>query len=750
MKNLIKVCLTSLLFFFSISTISFAQTVNVSGVILDDASGIPVEGANVAIFNFETDNIKGGITNVDGIYRVRDIGSGAFRIRISYVGYKTYTDTLQISESLVYSVNLEQDSEELDDIVVSAGSEASRITVGYQRISASDLSRVVTPAGSGDLVNYLQALPGVVAAGDRGGQLFVRGGTPSENLAIMDGLTIYQPFHIVGFFSAFPEGLIANADFYAGGFRSKFGGRISSVLDVSMKQGNFQEHKATVSLSPYLIEATAEGPLQKGNTSWIGSFRSSQIENTSKFISGSEQPIHFDSQYLKLSRLSEDNSTRCSGMLMRTYDRGQLDFEFGDSFNWTNFLMGGKCTHLSQNPEIYIDFYSGISHFNNHMGGPSGLDLSSGITKFSSDLDISQYMGDTRLNYGFFSHMKWLNYDIADLLVDTEQNRKLLLGFGGYFDVRFDFGGGRFYVNPGTHLAVYVGEYSPSLVPRFKAGWFPFGNEDSELSFSYGIYSQFVSGITDLRDTGTSFVAWIQSPDNKKMSATHVLTGWRQKLNNYFQYSVEAYYKDLRNIPVTTWSTIAEFTTELDFAEGDVYGVDARIELGNQSIYGFLGYGYTFTEYRSEQDQFGSWFGSSLQTYQPAHDRRHQLNAMITAKFLSLTTTVRWQYGSGLPYTRQMGADGVFRYEGNLPNVRNQYGIPRVILDRPFDARVPDYHRLDVSVGKEFTLNQIKLKTDIGAINSYDQRNLFYYDVFTQRRIDQMPFFPYLSIKAEI
>jgi hypothetical protein len=744
--------LTFTLLFLSIFSISLsAQSVTVSGVVLDAETGETIEGANVVIQGLNEDLFKGGITSREGLYRVLNVEKGNYTIRISYIGYITHEDTLRIEgdESIIYNANLQRDSEQMADVIVSAKGEAANITGGYQRISAEDLDRVITPAGSGDLVNYIQALPGVVAAGDRGGQLFVRGGTPSENLALIDGLTIYQPFHIIGFFSAFSEELISSADFYAGGFRSKYGGRISSVLDVGMRQGNYQEYNASASLSPYLLEITAEGPVKKGSLSWLGSFRSSQIERSAEFITGRPQPIYFDSQFLKLSQISEDKSTRCSAMLMRTYDRGQLDFEFGDSFNWTNFLLGGKCTYLSQDPEVYIDFYSGISHFNNNLGGNSGLNLSSGITKLSSNLDISQYVGDLRLNYGFYYHMKWLNYDIDDLLIEAEQNSELLLGVGGYFDVRFDFGE-RVYINPGLHLSIYTRDYIPSIEPRFKAGYYPFGNDKTELSFSFGIYRQTISGISDLRDIGTSFVAWIETPENRPMSSLHLLTGLRQELSNNLQFSVETYYKDMRNIPVTTWSNIAEFTSELDFAEGTVYGVDLRLEFDVSSVYGFVGYGYTRTEYRSEQEQFNNWFGTPVQNYNPSHDRRHQLNAMLAVDFWKFTSTVRWQFGSGLPYTRQMGADGVFRYDSDLPNVRSQYGIPRVILDRPFAARTPAFHRLDVSLSRPFTIGSSKLTTDIGVINSYDQTNLFYYDLFTQRRIDQLPFFPYLSIKAEI
>src|SRR5690606_35192440 len=114
--------------------------------------------------------------------------------------------------------------------------------------------------GSGDLATYLQTLPGVVTTGDRGGQLFVRGGTPAENLALVDGIPIYQPFHILGFFSVFPEDLVSSVDFYAGGFGARYSGRTSSVLDVQMRDGNPNKLSGAGSISPFLAEVLAEGP----------------------------------------------------------------------------------------------------------------------------------------------------------------------------------------------------------------------------------------------------------------------------------------------------------------------------------------------------------------------------------------------------------------------------------------------------------------------------------------------------------
>src|SRR5690606_5779228 len=174
--------------------------------------------------------------------------------------------------------------------------------------------------GGGDLASYLQTLPGVTTTGDRGGQLFVRGGSSAANLALVDGIPIYQPFHIVGFFSVFPEELISSADFYAGGFGARYSGRTSSVLDVQLRDGDFTGLRASGSLSPFLAEAVVEGPAGR-DMSWMASARRSLIEATSSAIAGERQPLTFESQLLKMTvRSGED--LRCSALALRTADRG--------------------------------------------------------------------------------------------------------------------------------------------------------------------------------------------------------------------------------------------------------------------------------------------------------------------------------------------------------------------------------------------------------------------------------------------
>ncbi len=727
-----------------------AQTATLQGIISDRSDGHVLEGANIVLFQLDdSDSFRGTVSDRNGFYQLDRIPAGRHSVRISYVGYTAYEDTLTIPEGerVTLTVSLLPDDEELGEVVVSTQRQgAARRDLGHQRVSTLDLSRVPTPAGGGDLASYLQAMPGVVSAGDRGGQLYIRGGTPSQNMVLIDGSIIFQPFHIVGFFSAFPEDLIATADFYAGGFGVRYNSRISSVLDVQMRDGDRYELRGSGSVSPFLAELQAEGPIHTGTSSWIASFRHSLIENTSSALIGEQQPLHFDSQYVRFSYNASDNS-RCSVMAIRTHDRGRLDFESGDLFRWNNFVLGGRCLALPEGSPLFLETNMGVSHVSNAAGDMQDPELSSGTTRFNMDVNLTQNVGNFRFEYGGFALMKWFNYEMRELFHTPREDSDVILGAGLHFEATLPVGD-RIRIRPGAIFSGFVKTYKPSFEPRFRVSWQPFGRDLEELSASIGIYRQALVGVSDMRDASSIFLAWMPAPiGGSQMEAIHTLLGWRQTLGGGFHLSVEGYHKRLRNIPVTVWSTIARFSTDLALADGTTYGGDLRLEYHSGPFYGFAGYGYSWTEYESAQDHFNIWFGEPVQRYHPPHDRRHQINSMASLEIGRFTTSARWQLGTGLPFTRPMGFDEIIFFGQQLPNVRREFGTPRVILEKPYQGRLPLFHRLDLSVETTIHFPGSRLILQAGAINAYNQLNLFYYDVYTHRRIDQMPFAPYVSVK---
>lgn len=303
--------------------------------------------------------------------------------------------------------------------------------------------------------------------------------------------------------------------------------------------------------------------------------------------------------------------------------------------------------------------------------------------------------------------------------------------------------GRRIEMRPGVALTASP---RPGLEPRLRASWEPFGRSTEKLQGAVGLYRQDIMGTSDMRDVGSVFTAWMSVPDEVPVEAFHGMLSWQQALGGGLRWSVEGYYKRLKEIPVPLWRGVAQFTTRLGRANGETHGADARIEYTAPRFHGFIGYGYGWTRYEASQAEFSTWFGEPVQRYHPPHDRRHQLNSVANLEVAGFDVSARWQLGTGLPFTRPLGFDEAFDYSQHLHEVATDAGVTRAVLDKPFTGRLPMMHRLDVSLGREFDLSLGTLTAQVGAINAYDRRNMFYYDLFTGRRVDQLPLAPYASV----
>jgi hypothetical protein len=726
---------------------AFAQNARLNGIVTEYSTSEALQGANIVLTNLDNPEVfLGSSSDADGIYFIQRITPGEYKMVVSFLGYISYEDTLMFApnDSKSISVSLRIDEVNLGEVIVESNSGAARIERGVQRITPVEMSRVPAPMIGGDLVSYLQVLPGVVSLGSRGGQVFVRGGTPSENMVLVDGAMIYKPFHILSFFSPFPDNLVASADFYPGGFGAKYSGRVSSVLDIEMKHGDRLRYGGSASISPFLGDVMVQGPIRNGELSFIVAAKKSIIEETSGSFMNEVQPLQFESQFVKLSKIQDDS--QCSGMLLRTYDRGKIDFESDERIEWQNLVVSAKCEAINENFYSYLS--SSISRLDNASINTDRT-YTSDITQFNTNLNLAAFKGDIRMDFGVYWKVEWLNYDLAGRVSGLDKNSDDPLSKGGHIQFTIPIGEN---MNMETGLA--VASYRPypwSFEPRLRISWSPFGEDKGELSGALGIYRQMIVGFSDQRDATGVFVTWTQTPwPNEQPEARHALLGWQQTIGA-FSYSAEAFYKALYDTPITTWSAVARFSTDLSLADGEIYGTDVRMEYNKRGFYGMLNYGYTNTTYTAAQDNFGYWFGDPVVSFNPPHDRRHQVNALLSKKFGKITSSARWQYGSGVPYTRPLGFDEIIWFDQGFPDVTNQSGTTRVLIDKPFTGRFPSYHSFDVSLERVFEISgNTRFTTKLGALNIYDRSNIFYYDLYNQNRVDQLPITAYISFKIEV
>ena len=718
-----------------------AQQSSVQGLVTSERTGAPLEGVTIAL---EAAGARpyGAVTDRNGFFQIGGIAPGTYTLRGTLVGHVEHRRTVTIGPGarLTATFALAADVVSIEGVVGAARSGAAVRELGRQRVTPSDIRLVPTPAGSGDLATYLQTLPGVTTTGDRGGQLYVRGGTSSENLVLVDGIPIYQPFHIIGFFSIFPEDLVSSADFYAGGFGARYTGRTSSVLDVGLRDGDMNSYRGVASVSPFVAEALAEGPAGTG-ISWLASVRRSVVEETSETLIGERQPLAFDSQLLKLT-MAEGEDLRCSLLGLRSSDRGRLDpHETQSRVAWRNALLGGRCVTQFESFLRLVEVNFSVSTVENEAVSRGSSAFESRVVKIQHDAHATSMVRSIPLYTGYHIYTEGTTYDLTELL-GGQPGDDGLFGLDAYLEAGVPLGA-RVEVRPGLALTAAP---HPGVEPRLRARWEPLGRSSEAVQGAVGLYRQDVVGTTDMRDVSSVFVAWMAAPDEMPIEALHAMLGWQQSLGSGLRWSLEGYYKEMKNIPVPTWQAVARFNTRLGRADGETYGADARVEYSSPRFHAFVGYGYGWTRYAMEQAEFTDWFGSPVQHFHPPHDRRHQVNAVSTLDVAGFQASARWQMGSGLPFTRPLGFDETFDFTIDLHDVSTEPGATRLLVDRPFTGRLPVMHRLDLSLERGWDLPVGRLTAQVGAVNVYDRRNMFYYDLYTGRRVDQLPLAPYASL----
>ncbi len=381
-----------------------AQTSSVRGFVTDASDGQPLQGVNIALRDV-SGNLRGGVADDDGFFIVVRLQPGQWFLQASFIGYETYGDTLFLSDDQTYRLSIAlRPGVEMEAMVVEGEREGgSMVAAGMQTVRPADVDLVPTADVSGDLVSYLSAMPGVVSIGDRGGQVFIRGGEPSQNLSLLDGMYIYQPFHILGFYSAFSSDILRNADIHAGAFSSKYSGRMSSVIDVHTRNGNLQQSRRTFSFAPFMSMAMLEGPVSRGRMSYLLSARASTIERVASRYIDQPVPYSFGDYFGKLHWIINE-SHQVSVSAIHTYDRGALNTIRQDSteIRWNSTAYGGRWLVAPPNLPMLGEILFSVSMLTMERGNRENPERSSAIDGFNLAVNLTNYGQRTNVDCGDF------------------------------------------------------------------------------------------------------------------------------------------------------------------------------------------------------------------------------------------------------------------------------------------------------------------------------------------------------------
>lgn len=716
---------------------SSAQLATVRGRVVD-GEGSSLGGVNIALR--ASDGRLIGTATDDGFFLISRIPPGDYVLTASFIGFTTITDSLSLAfgDAITRNYTLLEDAAVIETIIVeSERSSNPDRPVGLSIVSPQSLARIPSPGLSRDLAAALTRETGVVTLGDRGGQLFIRGGTPMQNLFLLDGMRILQPLHILNQFSVFPSDILSYADVYAGGFGAYYGGRIASVVDVNTRNGNKKRFQGSASVSPFLAAVHAEIPIIPEQASIIVSVRESLIRDFGDNVLGDPLPYRFGDSFVKAHAFLNETSNLAFTSL-RSHDSGNLagNDKIDREVSWTNEAYGFNYFYLSQTLPILTEITVSTTRFSMQKGERDDPEQSTNVGGFEGSFNFGYLLGSYQVHFGIFAQTQQLKYTLGRRITDSRE--EFVTEGGAFIEGRFDLPG-KIHVVPGVRAHSFPSRNQSYAEPRLQVAFPIPGNEAFRLSAAWGIYHQEVVGLTDDRVASDIFTVWTPSPDGTPIPRSrHVLLGLSGEFFSSVSFKVEGYHRESKNIAFPLLGEPLTFNSDFINARSIAKGVDLRLNVQLPVWFLSLDYDLGSIEYFSLTEDF-----------RPPHDRRHSVRLTAGALVRGFRITAGWQYGSGLPFTQ---LDGYFQnVDVTLDDsYRTQSGETRLNFAESYGGRLPAFHRLDATVERSVEFGQrVRVTAQGSIINAYGRRNWFDLDYTSLERVDQLPLIPSLGLKVE-
>lgn len=752
----------TLLLFFSISLMltADAQTGTLRGNIYDENTGEAIAFGQVFLEGTELR----AVTDLDGFFIFSDIPAGNYNLQATFIGYDTIGTSVTLAENQVKYVKLlmAEKSIQLNTISVSASREQRRNEVNVSRITVTpqQIKSLPSTGGEADIAQYLMVLPGIISTGDQGGQIYIRGGSPVQNKILLDGMTIYNPFHSIGFFSVFETEAIKSAEVLSGAYGAEYGGRISAVVDLKTREGDKKRFGGLVSASPFQVKALLEGPLTPFNpergssSSFLITGKHSYLDKTSPKLydyatpDSLGLPYNYTDIYAKMSFLSGEGS--------------KIDFfgfSFSDGVNLQNvanidWKSGGGGMNFKLIPRSANLIFSGTlaySKYDISLKAPDQQPRINSIGGFNAIFDFKSFGKNSTLNYGFELNGIATKLEFRNFVGVTFEQNENTTELAGYIALRQKTDAVIF--EPGLRAQFYASLGDFSLEPRLalKSNF----SETFRMKFAVGKYSQNLISTVNEQDVVNYFVGFLTGPEeqlyepgtnvrtkDKLQKAWHFLAGVEVDLSGGWDLNVEGYYKDFSQLIGVNRMKLSQEDPDFSTETGDAYGIDVTLsrQTTKFAVWGTYSLGYV-----KRDDGF--------QVYSTHFARRHNINILVNYSLgRSWEFGVRWNYGSGFPFTLTQGFYGQQDVLGGIDSdvLTENPDLGIIYSEDRNSGQLPDYHRLDMSLKKTFEFSQhLRMEVLASVTNVYNRDNIFYFDRITYSRVDQLPIIPSLTAKLE-
>jgi hypothetical protein len=745
---IIMVCLTCMLYGQDI------QTGTLNGFVFDKSNGESLIGANVYI----KDLLLGSSTNLSGYYVIPVLLEGEYTLVCEYMGYETYTQLIRIENGEQrINIFLEESVLETETIVVDAESIRTIEKLYRQPISKIELTPMqikrIPQIAETDLLRSLQTLPGITAVSDFSSALYVRGGTPDQNLYSIDGSDVYNPEHAFGIFSTFNTDAIKHVDMSKGGYGAEYGGRLSSIMEVTYLDGNREAFEGSFSVSLLSAKTTLQMPLgDYGSIS--GSIRRTYFDQTiAKLIDEVPDYYFYDGNIKAYFDIDANNKLTVSFFRGRDF----LDFIFNENseeqagfkFDWGNTTGSVRWTKVF-NPRLFANFWVTYSRFSSYFTMQSFdveqenilTDLTfKGSMEYAYSNNLSVLFGFEQKNlHGIFAE------NFPGGVVDVDQYRNQYVGYTSLTFKPIE----RLEIKTGLRYNYFDSDrdfenWGPRLSMKYRL------TETVNLKASTGIYHQYLHRIP------MAFITSIWTTSDayqEESSSRHIILGVQKELAEHFSFEAEVYHKNYKSIYQYNQNFLTDLTAKgftstgesiyndtqalFDHGEGFSTGFELLFKKDNGSLTGWIGYGLASTEYRFQDINQNNYFP-------PRHDRRSVINIVANMnirhflKDIGLSegsqSSSQWLlginfvYASGQPLTTPSSVyltstlPDIGGSLGQGPGGYRSYSIYPTTINA---FRIPAYARLDLSVTYKKQYESWSMAPYLQIFNVGNRKNIWF------------------------
>lgn len=730
------------------------ESSTLSGFVYDEESGETLIGAVVAVRAAK----KGKVTNRNGFYAITGIAAGEYEVDVSYVGYEKFVTNITFKNGKAerLDVRLKKQAVETEavEVVADRDIEKREITISKINVDVKQIKEIRI-GGESDVFRSLQYLPGILTSSQISSGLFIRGGSPDQNLVLLDGSVVYNPSHLFGFISTFNTDAIKDVELIKGGFQAEYGGRLSAVLNLTQNDGSLKETGGAASIGVLSSKAYLNGPSPIEGGSWFVSGRRTYFELIKAFLPDDPtDPLpdfnFWDVNAKYVQRIGDDDKITLSGFSsadVLSYSAFGLGFDLGigndlAALRWNRVISEKLFSEVTINYSAYSNIFD-IDQNGNDFKVNNGIEdftMKANLEWFTNER-ITHKFGWESIKYGF----KYLQdfsggSDTASTsagVIDTLFND---WNHAAFAQVNYRFTG-EFSVQAGLRATHFSTAEATKLDPRL--AFLLRMNEDVAIKGAWGIYHQNLRLASN--PNFSFFDTWLPTDQSLEISkAVHYILSVETQPIEGYDFNVDVYYKSLENVNELNRLIISVDRASDVFLTGDAesFGMEFFVQKRFGKFTGWAGYALGFIESTFEDINNG-------EPFRPKYDRRHDFKAVAQYQIND-----RWLVGanflfqSGQSYTGQTS---------QIFSLLDGSSIGRGITNpsQRFGLRLPPSHQLNLNASYFFKIAGLDSKLNLDIFNVYNRRDIWFRfydtsgDIVEVKDVLLLPILPTFSIEVK-